>query len=243
MINPMQKTQRSAINDSRNMLNELIELGLIMPLNLALSGLSRFSNSIQDFQKTNVCASNKSCTCSCCDMDQLNLSNCCNAAKRTTDLSVQARMGEVRVRRFVVENNLNKDVEINIEVSHLIDAYGKSIDNTQGLISVSPQKQLIRACECQNVEVIIKLEKPLSASNTYFTEIRLKGGCEPDPVTLSICIEPDEEADHFVLYNRCKPQKGRFVVFEDCCNCGCSQSVGERSKTRHYYSSDSTKFG
>ena len=227
--------------DNLKELSRLIDMGLGLPLRLTKTGVRMISDSIQSFQnKSKDCKDHgkHSCDCDWCNADcwDHEFCSCCYTSNPPTDLWIDARMGEIRLRKFVIENNRKMDVKLSVEVINLMDACGNKL-SPNGVIITSPDKEVIvPACSCIDAQVNVVFKAPLKPNNTYYAEIIIiKGECAPDPITLGFHIEPEDIVDHLVLYDPCRPQKGRFVEFESCCICGCSPSSCGCSKTRKYY--------
>ena len=223
-------------------MNKLIDLGFDLQMQLTRTGVRLFSDSLRFLQNPSKNLLNRgihsgSCDCHGCDADCWDHECCsCNSGfHHSTDLWVDARMSEIRVRKFVIENNRNEAVTVFVEVINLMDACGNKIESRGVIVPYPSNEVVIPACSCIDVMVAILFRAPLKANNTYYAEISIKGECAPDPVTLGFHIEPEDVVDHLVLYDPCRPQKGRFVEFESCCICGCSPCTCGCSKVRRYY--------
>ena len=216
--------------DHQSGIDEMLELGFLLPLKFAQTGLDLLTESLQKFKRPSFDFSND---CDWCNSDcwEESICSCCYTSDPATDLSVEGRLGERRVRRFIIENNLSTASTPEITVTALIDSCGNKLD-PKGIISFKPEKATIAANSCLEVIVLLNLVPLLEAGNTYFAEIQVKGSCRTEAITLSICMEPEGLIDHLVLCDDCRPQQGRFVEFESC---GCSTKNCGCSKTRRYY--------
>ena len=155
----------------------------------------------------------------------------CGPGNSTTDMKIVGRLGEVRRLSFVIENNLNKPSNYNINVANLVDQCGNEV-NSAKVIQVKEAKGTLKPCESTTVDLFVLFTAELKDSNVYYTEIVLDGECCSNKFSLGVWVQDNCLTDHLVLCDPCRPKKSEMLQFN---NCNCCDDDGNIKEGKKYY--------
>ena len=193
--------------------NDLFNAGLDLQEKVLQYGMAVIKNTLGE-------RSHRHCCGDCHDADQY------GRWDASTDIKVQARFGEIRKVKFLVENNRSDDATIQVSAGPFIDSSGQEFDNN--LVFFTPQSITLKAGESAGIEATIQVNKPHEDDKAYYTEFRVTG-CPADPIKVGIFVLSNKFYDLYTLCDHCRPHQGTFIEFCDCCDCGCCEHC-----TRYY---------
>jgi hypothetical protein len=178
-----------------------------------------------------------------CDRQQLAWQQqCCSESSEsewyaTTDIKLEARIGERRIVPFAIENNRPKAAQIALRVDpQWIDASGHTA--AAAPIAFSPGKTVVLGPgETTNVEAIIEVRAPLQEDRVYYARILLDG-CAAEPISLGLLVLSDSLRHRFVC-DPCRMRRSPSVEF--CCETDETRKCGTRQpRCRHSTSCQSS---
>ncbi len=125
----------------------------------------------------------------------------------TADIRVSARETDVVHKVLLVENNGPRPVTVNIVAEPWNDATGKQSAAT---ITFTPATLTLAPCEAH--ETIAQISVPATGDlrASYFTRVHFQGSCAR-PISIELCVEPQNRIDHYSQTDPCRPRCGRFV--------------------------------
>lgn len=169
------------------------------------------------------------CNCDCCTcMEADPWLEClpCGPKTSNTDVTLEARTGEVRKISLLLENNTSRDCTFALRVNTLMDGCGETLEGAN-LITFPTPTGVLAPCQCRKVDVLISLQPPFQGGQVYYADICIDHAeCNRECVTVGIWVKPDSLVDHLMLCDHCRPRTGRYVEFVPC-DCGCC-SPGRR---------------
>ncbi len=140
----------------------------------------------------------------------------------TADLSIETRIGEVREKVILVENNGPREATITLEADPWMDDSGQQVPGAS--IVFTPASVTLKHCETAQVRARITVSEPLVAGKNYFSRIHLRG-CARRPISVELRVAAENRIDLYTECESCRPGCGEFVEYcdESCCEEGCGR--------------------
>jgi hypothetical protein len=191
----------------------LLEATILTPLALAEGVLETVRRCVTSVGCSTWCDSCNTCGCHCrCEYKPHHHRHpdCCGA-----DLKIETRIGEVRQKMILVENNSPRPATITLEADPWLDSSGTQVGGTAERVSsivFDPATVTLATCQSASVKATINVADPLQAGRSYFSRIYLRG-CSRPPISVELCVAPDTRIDYYAECESCRPRCGHFVEF------------------------------
>jgi len=127
----------------------------------------------------------------------------------TADLKIDTRLGEVREKMILVENNSPHTATITLEADPWLNIAGAQAGAS---IVFDPPTVTLEHCKTALVKATINVNQPLEAGKSYFSRIHLRG-CSCCPITVELCVASENRVDYYAACDSCRPRCGHFVEF------------------------------
>jgi hypothetical protein len=125
------------------------------------------------------------------------------------DLRIHSRLGDIRSKDILVENNSPRPVDITLHADPWVDASGGHVDDK---ITLAPTNFHLEPRASQPFTATIDVSAPFVPGISYFTSIHLEGS-SARPISVELSVTPQERIDALALTDPCRPRRGRFVEF------------------------------
>lgn len=209
---------QSCVSDpNMDMLQKGISAGIMLPFTMFNMGMNMFNMAMTTAMKTaNTIPAyvfKETACCSRTNDHHCHCNHCRSSHTGDTDMLMETKLGETRVLNLLLENNTAANSNFLLKVNYLLGDGGSVIENTDNIISFSEEEGTLAPHECRQIQVRIRVDKPLEAGKCYYADICLSGDCPAEPIELGIAVAKHGHTDYHALCHACRPKTGKAVQF------------------------------